>query len=101
MKGRMKLTRLTWRAISSVIGLRVRRIANLLGLWVGFRLALATGLRHGGHTFGLGARKAIEVELHDFRRGGGLGAGDPSAPRKPNNQGHNGADGYCLQQTSA
>src|SRR6266446_3681941 len=101
MKGRMKVTRLTLRAISSVIGFRVRRIANLLGLPVGFRLDLATGLRRGGHTFGLGVGKAIEVELHDFRRGGGLGAGDPSAPRKPDNQGRNGADGYYLQQTSA
>ena len=43
---------------------------------------LALGLRHGGHTFGRGPR-------------------DPSAPRKPNNQGHNGADGYSSQQTSA
>ena len=98
----MKVTRLTTlRAISSVIGFRVRRAANLLDLPVGFRLDLDTGLRRRGHTFGLGASKAIEVELHDLRRRGGLGAGDPSAPRKPNNQGHNGADGYSLQQTSA
>jgi hypothetical protein len=48
--------------------------------------------------------KAIKVELNDFRRRGhtfGLGAGEPSAPRKPNDQGRNGADGYSLQQTSA
>jgi hypothetical protein len=101
INGRMKVTRLTLRAVSSVIGFRVRRIANLLGLPVGFRLDLATDLRRGGHTFSVGAGKAIEVELHDFRRGGGLGVGDPSDPRKPDNQGRNGADGYYLQQTSA
>ena len=92
MKGHMKVTRLTTlRAILSVIAFCVRRAANLL----------ATGLRRGGHTFGLGAGKAIEVELYDFRRGGGLRVGEPTAPRKPNNQGRNGADGYYLQQTSA